>query len=216
MKDRMIDEENRKKYEILLLDDDRGFVEAIQLLLDAEGYVCSGYTEPEAALDRIRDAERPVRILIVDYLMVGITAQMVVEQVRAIDPRIYVILLTGYPQNMPGIYALRNLDIDGYCKKSADPTDLIVAVDTAIKAMQRTGTEGFTLGTGPFNERLKQLRIDHNLTQEELGEYLGVGRTTVVNYEQGRIRPTLENVVRLAKRFGVSCDDLLLDSFSEK
>ena len=37
-------------------------------------------------------------------------------------------------------------------------------------------------------ERIKQLRISHNMTQSELGEILGVGKATVQKYESNQIQ----------------------------
>lgn len=200
-------------YEILLLDDDSAFVDAVQQLIVAEGYSCTGVTSPDAALERIRDRERPVRILIVDYLMVGITGVAVVEEARRIDPDLYIVLLTGFPQNMPGLYAMKTLEIDAYSKKSSDLSELLICIETGIKALGKAGVESGCGDALKFHERLRKLRVERNMTQEEIGDYIGVGRTTVVNYEQGRIRPTLENVVRLAKLFHVSCDYLMCDGF---
>ena len=60
-----------------------------------------------------------------------------------------------------------------------------------------------------FHEKIKRLRLENNKTQDEIAEYLGVGRTTVVNYEHGRIRPNLENIRKLSNLYNVTCDYLL-------
>lgn len=38
------------------------------------------------------------------------------------------------------------------------------------------------------SERIRTLRIEKGMTQEELGEYLGVGKATVQKYESGQIQ----------------------------
>lgn len=38
------------------------------------------------------------------------------------------------------------------------------------------------------SERIKRLRIAHGMTQEQLGEILGVGKATVQKYESGQIQ----------------------------
>ena len=51
-----------------------------------------------------------------------------------------------------------------------------------------------------FGERLKKLRIQKGLSQEELGKRLGVSKQTVSNWEIENVTPSLdmfENVVRL-------------------
>lgn len=38
------------------------------------------------------------------------------------------------------------------------------------------------------SQRIKDLRIEHDMTQEQLGEILGVGKATVQKYESGQIQ----------------------------
>ena len=59
-----------------------------------------------------------------------------------------------------------------------------------------------------FNERLKLLRTDLGLTQKDLGERIGVGRTTISEYESGKIVPKQDGLIELAKVFNVSVDYL--------
>jgi transcriptional regulator with XRE-family HTH domain len=72
----------------------------------------------------------------------------------------------------------------------------------------------FWIGDGKFlagfSERLRELRRNKKLTQEELGvQVLKVSGRMVRYYEQGKIMPELEGVISLADFFGVSVDYLL-------
>ncbi len=60
-----------------------------------------------------------------------------------------------------------------------------------------------------FPERLKRLRASLKLSQTELGNRIGVGRSSVNMYEKGTREPTLSNLVQLANIFSVSVDYLL-------
>ncbi|AUM89149.1 transcriptional regulator [Clostridium botulinum] len=60
-----------------------------------------------------------------------------------------------------------------------------------------------------FGDRLKELREEKELTQEELGKLLNVSRQTVSGYEAENIEPNINNLVRLADIFNVSLDYLL-------
>ena len=50
---------------------------------------------------------------------------------------------------------------------------------------------------------LKDLRTKHNLTQEEFGERIGVGPTTISNYESGYSNITPARLKIVAKAFGL-------------
>lgn len=60
-----------------------------------------------------------------------------------------------------------------------------------------------------FGERLKELREEKNMTQEELSSYLNVTRQSISGYETGSSEPVLENLVIISKIFNVSIDYLL-------
>lgn len=58
-------------------------------------------------------------------------------------------------------------------------------------------------------ERLKELRISKGLTQEELGNILGVTKASICCYEKGTRTPTLETLFDIVEFFGVSADYVL-------
>lgn len=61
-----------------------------------------------------------------------------------------------------------------------------------------------------IGERIKKLRLEHNMTQEELGEKIGAIKQTVHKYENGTITniPT-EKIETIAKVFGVSASYIM-------
>lgn len=60
-----------------------------------------------------------------------------------------------------------------------------------------------------FGERLKQARIQAEMNQEALGKAIGVGQSTIANYEKGLRFPTGEVLLKIAQILSVSIDDLL-------
>lgn len=60
-----------------------------------------------------------------------------------------------------------------------------------------------------FPEKLKTLRAEANLTQNELAEKLVISRQAISNYEQGRSYPSIDILVGMCKLFNTSLDDLL-------
>jgi transcriptional regulator with XRE-family HTH domain len=55
-----------------------------------------------------------------------------------------------------------------------------------------------------FPERLKELRTETGLTQEQLGERIGVQRMTIIRWEGGSNPPSDENLLLLAQLFKTS------------
>lgn len=60
-----------------------------------------------------------------------------------------------------------------------------------------------------FNDRLRALRQDSDLTQEELSKAIHVERKTLSNYETTYREPPLDTVIKIARYFEVSTDYLL-------
>ncbi len=60
-----------------------------------------------------------------------------------------------------------------------------------------------------FGNRLKELRTKAGLTQQKLGELLGVSKSVVSYYELQERTPSPEVLVKLASIFHVSSDYLL-------
>ena len=57
-----------------------------------------------------------------------------------------------------------------------------------------------------YYPRLKDLRDDKDLTQDELVEILGMHKTTYTNYEQGKREIPFNLAIRLAEFYNVSLD----------
>lgn len=60
-----------------------------------------------------------------------------------------------------------------------------------------------------FPEKLKALRLENGLTQDELGEKLYLSRPSISNYEIGKNEPTIETIIAVSDLFNVTADELL-------
>ncbi len=57
-----------------------------------------------------------------------------------------------------------------------------------------------------YYPRLRDLREDMDLTQDQLVKILQMHKTTYTNYEQGKREPPFELIIKLAKFYNVSTD----------
>ena len=57
-----------------------------------------------------------------------------------------------------------------------------------------------------FGQRLRELRLQHKLTQKELADKLGLGVSSVVLYEKSKKAPPLDTAIKTAMFFQVSLD----------
>lgn len=56
--------------------------------------------------------------------------------------------------------------------------------------------------------RIREMREAAGLTQDQLGERLGVSRQTIISLERGRYTASLELAWKLAQLFGMAIEEL--------
>jgi transcriptional regulator with XRE-family HTH domain len=57
-----------------------------------------------------------------------------------------------------------------------------------------------------IGKRIRDLRKEKNLTQQELSEKLNVSRSAVANWEGGRNYPDLDSIISLSDLLDISLD----------
>ena len=60
-----------------------------------------------------------------------------------------------------------------------------------------------------LGNKIYELRVDKNLTQEDLGIMLNISDKSISKWENGTSKPTIENLKKLANIFDISLDELL-------
>ncbi len=60
-----------------------------------------------------------------------------------------------------------------------------------------------------IGKRIKELRTENKLSQQQFGELLSVSQDTISLWENGKSLPTTENLLVIAKKFNVSTDYIL-------
>lgn len=67
-----------------------------------------------------------------------------------------------------------------------------------------------------LGEKIMNLRLSANLSQEELAEKLNVSRQSVSKWEMNQALPQIDKVLMLSELFGISTDELLRDKIDVK
>jgi DNA-binding NtrC family response regulator len=130
-----------KSPRILVVDDDPGLAEVIELLLTREGYAAERAGTVRAALARIDGAEPD--LVITDLKLPDGTGLDVIKHLHAERPGLPVIMITSYSSLESAIGALRAGAVD-YLIKPFDNDDFLHAVDRALNE-RRIKRENTTL-----------------------------------------------------------------------
>lgn len=67
------------------------------------------------------------------------------------------------------------------------------------------------LGFMKFSDKLKKIRKDNNITQEQLADKIFVTRTAISKWETDMGYPSIESLRQLSKLFSITIDDLISD-----
>lgn len=60
-----------------------------------------------------------------------------------------------------------------------------------------------------FKTRLKELRVEKNLSQNDLAKLLNMSKMAVSHWESGHSEPSIAQLVLLSEHFGVTVDYLI-------
>ena len=115
---------------ILLVDDEQEFVTTLAERLELRGMHVEIATDGEMALSIIETD--PPQVVALDVMMPGLSGMEVLERIKAIDPKIQVILLTGHGATKDGIKGMQ-LGAFDYLIKPVDIDELIEKLNEAAK-----------------------------------------------------------------------------------
>ena len=60
-----------------------------------------------------------------------------------------------------------------------------------------------------FAQRMRELRKENGLTQNQVEKMMGLSESAIAKYEQGKNEPSLVFLISIAKFFKTTTDDLL-------
>lgn len=123
------------KYKIIVVDDEIGIVDSLSVFLKKSGYDLLGITNPLEAIERVKNEHFDLMIL--DFLMDPIHGDQVVEEIRKFNKELYILLLTGHKDLAPPLETIKRLDIQGYCEKSDKFDQLLLLIESGIKAISQ-------------------------------------------------------------------------------
>lgn len=150
-------------YNILVCDDDKEIVKAIDIYLSKEGYnILKAYNGNEA-LDIIKNNE--IHLVILDIMMPGKDGIETLQEIRK-EYSIPVFMLSAKSEDSDKIIGL-DLGADDYVTKPFNPMELIARVNSCIRRYtklgaieEKTGAKIYKSGDLVINDTLKKVLIE--------------------------------------------------------
>ncbi len=123
---------------VILVDDEQGILDSISVFLERAGFYVEGYRNPVDAIEAVKNNYYDVMVL--DFLMMPMHGDTVVETIREFNKDLYIILLTGHQDLAPPLETIKRLEIQGYCEKSDKFDQLLLLIESAIKSLEQKET----------------------------------------------------------------------------
>ena len=158
---------------ILVCDDDKEIVEAIEIYLQQEGYHVLKAYDGEQALDMLKKNE--VHLLIIDVMMPkldGIRATLKIREESSIP----IIILSAKSEDSDKILGL-NIGADDYVTKPFNPLELVARVKSQLRRYTQLGNVSesnetvYQVGGLMINDDLKEVTVDGELVKLTPIEY---------------------------------------------
>lgn len=121
-----------ESFVVAIVDDEPMVTQSIENFLSLEtDYEVLSFNSPQDALATLKD--RPVDVIISDYLMPGINGIELLLQLKEIQPQATRILLTGYADKENAIKAINDVGLYQYIEKPWENEDLKLIIRNGIE-----------------------------------------------------------------------------------
>ena len=192
--------EKSNGYKIIVVDDESGIIDSLSIFLNRAGYDFTGITDPIEAIEKVKNEHFDLMLL--DFIMTPIHGDQVVERIREFNKDLYILLLTGHKDLAPPLETIKRLDIQGYCEKSDKFDQLLLLIESGIKAISQMNL---------IKDINKQLQDTNEKLEKAYLESIQTLRYTVEakdTYTRGHSDRVSEYSVLIGKHLGLSDDDL--------
>lgn len=126
-------------YTILVVDDDIVVLAALSRLLNVFGYIVSGASNSQAAMDYVTNSRKRFDLIITDLAMPGIDGVQFMTEAKKVFPDIPVIVMTGYSERCTPEEALR-LGAFAYVAKPFNIPEVVSTIERALRPSAKTAS----------------------------------------------------------------------------
>ena len=156
---KVIEQIKKGQRKVILIDDEQGILDSLSVFLEKAGFHTEGYNNPVDGIEAIK--KNYYDVLVLDFLMMPMHGDTVVEKIREFNEDLYIILLTGHQDLAPPLNTIKRLDIQGYCEKSDKFDQLLLLVESAVKSLRQKETiEAINEELMDQQEKLKKAYLD--------------------------------------------------------
>jgi DNA-binding NtrC family response regulator len=118
------------KPRVLLVDDEERFRTNLEKMLGAQGLTVGARASGAAALEELR--EQPYDVIVLDIRMPGMDGLAALKEIKAIDPEVEVIILSGHA-SLDAAVEINKLGGYDYLMKPCPLEELLLKIEAAYE-----------------------------------------------------------------------------------
>ena len=171
-------------YNILVCDDEKDIVDAIEIYLKSEGYNVICAYDGMDALEAIENND--IHLIIIDLMMPKLDGISAISKIRA-EKNIPIIILSAKSEYTDKVLGL-NVGADDYITKPFNAIELLARVKSNLRRYTSLGSmqkeeDVFEVGRITLNDRTKEVRLDDNIVSLTPNEY-GILKLLIKNRDR--------------------------------
>lgn len=192
---------------ILVVDDEPDNAELFKALLSREGFSVTAIGDPTKTVAALKDGN--YHLVILDMMMPQMSGTEVLEQIRAFDDDIAVIVATGFPTVETAVASLK-LAASDYVKKPVDPPVFLETVKRTLekKGITRDPEAELHRAIGRY---IREGRTRQNLTLKQLARRTGLSVSLLSQIERAESSASISSLYRIASALRVRMSELFAD-----
>jgi DNA-binding response OmpR family regulator len=171
-------------YNILVCDDEKDIVDAIEIYLKSEGYNVICAYDGIQALEKLENND--IHLIIIDVMMPRLDGIAVTSKIR-VKNNIPIIILSAKSEYTDKVLGL-NVGADDYITKPFNAIELLARVRSNLRRYTDLGSmvkeiDIFSAGRITMNDKTKEVRVDNNIVSLTPNEY-GILKLLIRNKER--------------------------------
>jgi len=189
---------------ILVVDDDPDVCEYLQDFLTSEGYAVTVLDDATLVLDRLKEDE--FHVVVLDLMMPKLSGLDLLQQIRAVDDDIGVIILTGHPSLESATSSIQH-EVAAYIKKPFSNQEFRAAIDRIAKkkGLVLRGEDELHATIG---RQIRELRKARGLTLKQLARRTKLSVSLLSQIERAESSASVSSLFKVATALDVRLTDL--------
>lgn len=189
---------------ILVVDDEQDNCEFLKLVLSKEGYEVATQTDPTQVAGMLKESD--FHLVLLDMMMPQMSGTEVLEQIRAFDSDIAVIVATAFPTVDTAVASLKAQASD-YVRKPVEPAALLEAVKNAL-AKKGLSTDPEADLHRAIGRTIREARKNQELTLKQLARRTGLSVSLLSQIERAESSASISSLYKIASALRLKMADL--------